>query len=472
MQRYALNNLILKIINKILSAYKPSKLIGASLTKFEAPAGEKIAVNLLDPTTTLFKTIISIVSKGYDYLQSPSLKSKLRVSETVTNALKCLLEVAEKSNTLLDLAKDCNNAPFMQGFDKVLLAFNPQTMKADHLYNIFKYTTFFSWLPEATPCVEQVLKIIDWFCKHAHTHMEKALIKSIDQSMLYSFVEIVESQGVLSINLLKSIITALYSSQTGVGKVLAETATGFTGKGFENANSVTGRYLIHSALTLIDQNDTEPEILNLCYELLYRLCGSTRSGKETLRYLRNKDFVINQLENWDHNVFGKTTHGVRALSWLLKIVALEIFISSKSNARDRISKITKNLVNTSFIKNILSNVELYYEKAEPPKDEDLKVFDLSKIQSLISMCQRETNFASDPQNLVNLDKLFALIDSEIKPSLDGMTRAVQENVETELKLILEFLREHNLTQTHMTATNMLISAMRQVSYLFFKSFKL
>lgn len=491
-------------MSKILKKYNPTKLIPDSVLNQKQPIGQKLLSKLLDPSNQMFKTLMEIIKTSYYNVHSNSqilVETSVNLLITSTNLIKIL---ANKSLLYTNLMKTCDNPPHIKRLDKVLLAFNPNSMKADHFYNILKLLTLYSWLPnvelastiDPNTIICNTVDIIQWFCQHAFGNMEKALINSLDNSIFYSFVEIIEDQSEISKILLKSLIEALSVPHQTIGKLLAEMVVGFNGaneninknnslgykisskniNSYENPSPKYGRFIIHSCLWLISEEEVKFELKELSYELIYRLASSTRSGHATLKYLRSKDFILSNLNSWyekfesaqnsnyDAENVINSQYVSKSLSWLLKIAALEAYISSKSGATDRVNKLASAIMDKTFILNLLDSCNVYYKKPEPPVEDSMKMFDLNQIQNLISLCQESDGEAGNNCHLVNTEKLFNLIDSEMKPlALTNISKDARNNIDRELKMLLEFINEYNRCQTSINANNMLVNGLRQVS---------
>jgi len=198
----------------------------------------------------------------------------------------------------------------------------------------------------------------------------------------------------------------------------------------------------------------------LSYELLYRLAGSTRSGRETLKYLRGKDFIVQKLDSFTINNMAD----VKSLSWLLKMASLEVYISNRSNANDRVVKVTNAITSSNFVSRMFDVCKIYNTKPDPPSNDQLQVFDLRIIQTMVGMCQEPAEIAGGNEcRLINIEKFFELIDSEIKPNMSNITREIKANIDSELKILMQFLSEYNECQTSVNATNMAVNGFRQVS---------
>ena len=479
--RLELYQKILDSMTWILSNYDGSNLQCDSILSNSAnrKTAQNILYNLLDPTHAVFKKMMELVENCTDklYCMQPNQKNLKSVIQSALTLINC---VAKKSNEIRNSSRNLANPPRINNFDKVLLSYNTETNKAEYLSNILNCLTFYTWLPKNQEIINLALQFFEWFSKNASGNNEKALIRSLNDRILYSFIEIVEDQDQgqnhdnnWSMIILKSLALALSNSSQSLGKKLAEIIIGLSPRNnsLTNPNPKTGRSIIHSCLKLVKTDSSAKiEIKEACYEILYRLSGSTRSGHITLKYLRHKNFIMSQLKEWDFTAYEADNHfHVKALSWILKMVALEAFVSHKAGANERLERLAQTVLNEDFLSATLQKCEIYYVKPEPPSDSSMKMFDLNSIQSLIEHCQEPygpsgalpgTDFDC---KLVNTDKLFKLIDSEIKPlaSMQNLDKESKNNIEQELKILLDFIGEYNKNQTKMSGNFALINGLRQ-----------
>ena len=82
-------------------------------------------VSLLDPTNKIFKSIMNIISTGLVGLKVPPGEYPCEeTAECVYKAVQILMQVAEKSVLMINLAKNCDSAPSITSFDKVQAGFS------------------------------------------------------------------------------------------------------------------------------------------------------------------------------------------------------------------------------------------------------------------------------------------------------------------------------------------------------------
>ena len=100
--------------------------------------------------------------------------------------------------------------------------------------------------------------------------------------------------------------------------------------------------VLHSLLELLGDKSTRtdfPDLTELSFELIYKLCANTETSAPALRYLRSShDFVYRQHIELDVPNRGVDAQFLRTVGWLLKLAALELHVTSISRQRSNTAR--------------------------------------------------------------------------------------------------------------------------------------
>ena len=130
------------------------------------------------------------------------------------------------------------------------------------------------------------------------------------------------------------------------------------------------RTCLHSILSLLEYGSdsachySNPKLAELCYKLIYQLCGSRQLSTPTLRYLRsNHDFFFTQLSRLPFNaqllqdeleqqenqaelvLNTRQVALVHQQAWFLKSLAIELRLTSLNHQRSHAQRIVNLLLN-------------------------------------------------------------------------------------------------------------------------------
>jgi nuclear pore complex protein Nup205 len=234
--------------------------------------------------------------------------------------------------------------------------------------------------------------------------------------------------------------------------------------------------VFHSLLEILSfksVRNESPELVELGFELIYRLCANTETSAPALRYLRSShDFVNRQLIELETPSSGIDAQFLRTTGWLLKLSALELHVTSISRQRSNTARLVQLIFQRGGMKNLASdangsvmqNTTIGELTALGADDSNvLKVLEIFRMLDLnqtfpdppntdlldINVVENLAKKASE-DNIVNLVYLHNLLRHELGPQIDQTGNASQPKLEAEVEDVLRWLQransQHKLTK--------------------------
>lgn len=498
--------LCLKLFEKFVSQYDPklSDFPVNNQTEFNSPPGYHLMLQL-NIKSELLNVILDIIDDGnrfFDaYVSFPGEDMVKKCTSSCLNILNRVLVLQPKFFSLLT----SSSAPILlTSIYKLLLSINRRSGKPDHCVNIAKYVAYQLYLPEHSLLAVKILTLIT-SSPVAHNQFINILLASDEtkETVRSGFVECLDSpddsdEVVDSVK--KEILKLLKQCLPHNSPNLTHFLMGFDIKRDVSLTEfqfpgVLGfpRTCLHSIISIMDATvnrfiDTpSASLLESSFHLLHLLASNIKTSGPVLRFVRlNKNFFKDHLTEASRNM----TNGLsefNQLSWLLKVFAIELKVSShikqvtylkqltsflvnvpveETKNQDMFSLIQKNALEVRIItpedikmENFMANLIPYFEFKEPPVETPAwEFFDNSVLNQILQSCQKRTS-----PKLIDLKKLHQILYDELK-SLQGTAVMGQiQAITQEIPKVLKHALELNKRTETSSAVVQFVDAWRQVA---------
>ncbi|XP_035827391.1 nuclear pore complex protein Nup205 [Aplysia californica] len=343
---------------------------------------------LLLSDSKLFKTVQMILEEAVAmFEQFAPFPGDSYLERAALLCLQLLEGATDRQGALETRVRETASPLMISGLERLLLAINPRTRKADYLVNITKFVVFNTTLPKHTL---SAVKILCHVCRETPSHSDIINLftaeKRVSAELLQGFVECLDSN---TAELAEERASALLSepesdSESGeplvqnsicehiiqlmlVSLDLAAPNLAHWLLGFHLQKPVIRTTLqdpgvlespktcLHSVLTLLEQGLgsregptcllDRPRLAELGYHLIYALCANKDTSPPTLRYLRTThDFLFKQLQHLPLDS-GKYANDVSDhQAWLLKTAAIELRMTSLNHQRSHTQRLVRLLL--------------------------------------------------------------------------------------------------------------------------------
>ncbi|XP_040581995.1 nuclear pore complex protein Nup205 [Lepeophtheirus salmonis] len=372
-EKWQVASLCLKLIFKLLKEYEPLP----GLFEKEVHPGFKIVVHLLQ-TSELLRMLTFILDEGCSILETyTDFPGKEHLEESCLYSLEILHAGLAVQESVLEAARSSNTSLMLTALDKLLLGINPRSGRPDHTLNICRYITYSWWLPKHALAAINVLSYIS-----SSVSAQPGLLATftssdtIANSIMKGFTDVLddeldyETDNAEVIGSAKiAIVKLLQSGLDMPAPSFSHFLLGFDlKKGVSKTNlqqpGILGsiRTPFHALLGILRPPEprvpplalfTNPHLCETAYKLIYSLASNHVTSEPTLRYLRSsEDFLSTQLSLLPLKIDESkepAVHALKAVSWLLKTVAVELKIVSASRLRSQISHLTDLLLDSSSV---------------------------------------------------------------------------------------------------------------------------
>jgi nuclear pore complex protein Nup205 len=217
--------------------------------------------------------------------------------------------------------------------------------------------------------------------------------------------------------------------------------------------------VLHSLLGILSNKEIRQEnaaLIQYGYELIYKICSNSETSGPALRYLRSSnDFVYRQLADLDIPAIADTLY-FKTYGWLLKLVALELHITTQAKQRSnqlrlitllfkRSGAVSETLTNSMVQEMTLLNgenvssmliidifrlIDMSQAFPDPPRTD---LLDMNVVQLLASKCTKD--------NIVDLIRLHQLMKIELAPQVEGAGSL--EELENAVAQVLRWIQKSN-----------------------------
>ncbi|RUS70914.1 hypothetical protein EGW08_021327, partial [Elysia chlorotica] len=395
----------LEILVKLLSDYQltsedlrvdPSDVLGVGGVSASSHPGFAILCLMLSDSH-LFKTVQRILEEavrqfehfssfpGQEHMEQASLLC-LRLLEEAGDRQDSLEQRVEQ-RSLEQRVRETASPLMVSCLERLLLAINPRTRRADYLTNITKFVVFNTFLPKHTA---SAMRILCQVCQETASQSDIVNLftaeKSISSELLQGFVECIDSncpevkeerasvllmengdadsdkvppvENVICEHILQLLLLSLDQAAPNLAHWLL---------GFQLQKPVVRTTLqdpgvmdspktcLHSILSMLERGlgtregpsslRDRPQLAELGYRLIYSLAANRDTSAPTLRYLRTThDFLFRQLQHLPLDS-GKYMSDVSDhQSWLLKTAAIELRTTCLNRQRSHTQRLVRLLL--------------------------------------------------------------------------------------------------------------------------------
>ena len=386
-EKWLITKLSLKIMNKLLQDFEPSKANLNLDFKTTTSAGFQLVSCLLQPSE-LLRILLLTLNEACSTIEKfiDDIAGKNDIEEASLNILNILRRALILQPAVLKASRDAQTCNVIfAGLDKLLFGINPRTGKADHITTIAKFVTFSWWLPHHALNAIKLIDVLSTPSNQSNMLGSFLITEALGKSIIKGFTDVIE--GDYGPELDENDHTSPYDTieatvGKGTGRFQSDTAIEVEKEariaaiqllqkcvfypgpsiahfllGFD-LNNVSGSTLrtpvgtvrtpLHAMLGLLQSNDgygndssNEQPFLTRCpkaaeaiAKLIYNLVSNYETTGPILRYLHSSDdFFIGQLGllpvkglslNKKNNLLNYSIESLKAQAWLLKSAAIEV----------------------------------------------------------------------------------------------------------------------------------------------------
>ncbi|XP_038064864.1 nuclear pore complex protein Nup205-like [Patiria miniata] len=392
---------VTEIFCKLLQDYEPQpqdfvdhpvEIQGGGISVANKPPGYHLMVHMLNDNAML-RLILQIIDEVTHTLDQyrTGIPGKPHMEKCALMCLQMVQLTLEKQNAFVDLVRVQGSGVMVSTMDELLMAINPRSETADHLVNIAKFVTHGDTHPKHALASTRIL-----YSTVRASNMQPEIVglftakQDVRRNLLRGFVDCLETDDpedssadalpaedeslegddtakVRSATRLYILRLLLYSLEQPSPN-LAHFLLGYeyrkpASKTNLQEPGVLGspRTCLHSILNILSLDrgaqarsgplaiHAMPQLAELAYEMIYRLCANRETSDPTMRYLRaSQDFFYSQLRHLPFNA-GNVEERLllNQQSWLMKAVATEIRLTSVNRQRSHIQRLLRLLLEDS-----------------------------------------------------------------------------------------------------------------------------
>ncbi|XP_043228757.1 nuclear pore complex protein Nup205-like [Amphibalanus amphitrite] len=518
-EKYVVAGDCLEILLKLVDAYDPTAselglTITGELTSGQTAPGASVVLQLMQ-RSKLLKQVLFVLDEACrrlgEYRDSPG-RSGLERSSLL--ALRLLEAVLRQQPAVLTALRQPQlpqqpEAPLLPGLELQLLAANPRTGASDLMVMFARYLGFSAWLPEQAASAAGVLSQV---CRRATAQEQLVALFSGDPDtqaeVTYAFVECLDADApeepecaahVARCHVLDLLTACL---RLPAGPTVAHLLLGLAGGVGLQAPGVLGtaRTCLHAVLAQLTAGLTAtvppsigercPAVADKAYEVIYLLCAAPSTSEQTLRYLRSTyDFIYGQLRPLPTAASAELPR-LRHLTWLLRLLALELKVLAAGQQRSPLARLTGLLLSSTPAAGpqmdltgldisltlsqtltgaaarqasstqrrkmlaLLDQVSFSHEPVQPP---DWEYFNPAQVEQVIKSCEEP-----GPARQVDIKRLNAVLNAELA-ALQGTAALSQRHyIVQEIKSVLEYCVRRNEQSRWLQASADCVESWRQV----------
>ncbi|OWF55575.1 nuclear pore complex protein Nup205-like [Mizuhopecten yessoensis] len=351
-------------------------------------AGHTLLVYMLNDSSFL-RMILRILDDVINQLETyTDIPGKALMERTALLCLRMIEYTLEKADQFVSACRETGASIMVVSMDRLLLGINPRTGKPDHLVNIAKYITFGTFLPYHAQAAMTVLYRV---CRTAPIQTKLLNLFTADQKtscnldLLHGFVECLEvdeaeevvqnrvvqlDEAAVEVNVLGNVRNSTRQNLLRIilhcldqpSPNLAHLLLGFdlqkpVSKTNLQDQGILGspKTCLHAILSILEQGvgssvgpsclHETPQLAELCYKLIFKLCSNKDTSAPTLRYLRtSRDFLYRQLHHLPYTAHSYAQPVASHQAWLLKTVAVELRMTSLNRQRSHTQRLMRLLL--------------------------------------------------------------------------------------------------------------------------------
>ncbi|BFZ24882.1 hypothetical protein BsWGS_27921 [Bradybaena similaris] len=425
----------LEVLVKLLSDYElRNEDLLFDTTDMPSMAGQPISrqpgfiiLCLMLSDSQLFKIVQLILEEavGLFDLFTP-FQGREHLERASLLCLQLIVETFDRQGLLEARIRESASPIMVSSLERLLLAINPRTRKADYLVNITKFVVFNTFLAKHTLAA---LKILCHVCQETPSQSDIVNLftadKQVSVELLQGFVECLDSNcpetepdkaSVLAVGEADVSEVAESALQNAICERIIQLMLLSLDLAAPNmAHWLLGFYLqkpvirtilqdpgvldssktcLHSILSLLERGlgsregpsclHSQPKLAELGFHLIYALCANKDTSPPTLRYLRTThDFLYQQLQHLplDNRKYGNDVSDHQA--WILKTVAIELRMTSLNKQRSHTQRLVRQLLG--------DDDQDFYSATQPVDDGEMSIVER---ESAISLSRSQTTLTA------------------------------------------------------------------------------
>ncbi|KAF7393195.1 nuclear pore complex protein Nup205 [Vespula maculifrons] len=506
-EKWKVANGCLKIFSKLIKQYEPSledfmgckvELQGGDLTVINSAPGYHLMTQLHSTNSELLHVILYILDEGYHQFDTYDIFPGKKYLECST---LCCLEILDRTlkaqhQYMTQLASATSINKIVTGLSRLLLGVNMRTGKPDHMINIVNYVSYNSWLPRhsfvAVGVVQSVanepgadLELLSTFTatNSLATNIRHGFVECLDMDYTPVDEDDINNDERADVeNCKERILLLMMQSITRPVPNLAHYLLGFEitkdiRKTIIQQPGILGfpRTCLHSVLGVLEQSldNGRDKITEMCYCYLHTLAANNKTSVPILRFLRtatNQDFVQRHLSKLPFQGSNKAIE-LGCMSWLLKIVAIELRVSGGSLQSSLVQRLVgsfsqekeQSAPSQKLLMDLLHYID-FQLYLEPPKSWEF--FDPSQIEMVFGRCSVPSSLMGGPR-LIDVRKLHSLIVDELTVTQNSATVTQRKLMQQELQSILAHALKKNQTKLLSYATVKFVEGWCQTTEILF-----
>ena len=327
----------------------------------------------LHQTSLLLRTVLFVVDEARVTLDTfTQVPGKPELERAATAALKLLHTSLRLSESFINAGRSAGASTVLTSLAKLLLGVNPRTGKPDHVLNMTRFVFYGYWLPEARLAAVSIIKFVA--ASPAH---QAALLATLTatpataSAVLRTFSEALDAEeepeaevpdtvpGAEDAVMTRLVILdMLQCGLTMPAPSLSHFLLGFNLKKGVSATQLESPHIagirtpLHAILSLLSPAEhgtptttlaSCPHLVTASYRLLFTLISSPVTSEPVLRYLRSSSYLAAQLATLGPLLTappgscGPAVAQLRAASWLLRCVAVEVRVVAASRQHSQLA---------------------------------------------------------------------------------------------------------------------------------------
>lgn len=510
-ERWHVASLCLKLFEKFLNHYEPdvSDFPNTNkLNEFNSPPGFHLMLQM-NSKSEFLNMIFFIIDEGnrlYD-LCIPILGQKY-IEESTFYCLNIIDRCLMLQTKFFALLGTSGCPILLAHLNKLLLTINPRSGKPDHVLNIAKYVSYqFITTKHSLVAVKILINVTN--SPATHSQLMNILLSSnnTDKEILNGFVEcldevIDEECPDLYIATKEMIFVLLKQCLPYNAPNLSHFLFGFDLKKdiSQTVFQLPGimnfpRTCIHSLLgllrsSLLKKTVSKSTLLEYAYQMLYSLCANYSTSEPVLRLLR---LQTNFFKDHIHSCLINANKGIselNQLSWLLKVIAIELRVSCRSKQIYYLKQLTALLMGLpstdtspqidefslltnrgrsdetktrlstfrgpkeNLLISLIAQFDFEIKNIDTPQWE---FFDNTMLENLLSNCQTETS-----PKFIDVKKLHQILLDELSGLQGSAAIGQRQSILQEIHKVLEYAINVNNTRKKACAITRFVNSWRQI----------
>ncbi|RZC40322.1 nuclear pore complex protein Nup205 [Asbolus verrucosus] len=506
-EKWEIADLCLKLFEKFLNQYDPQitdfpkKNIS---NEFNSPPGYHLMIQM-NNKSELLSVILDIINEGNRLFDAYVAFSSQHVLEECTlRCLNIIHYVLALQSKFINVLTASSASVLLTSLTKLLLTINRRSGKPDHCVNIAKYISYQPFLLKHSYVVVKILTHVTstpllhnefnniFLSSDAKDEIKHGFVLNLDSDIDEEDVELTIKTKMEILKLLRQCLpyTAPNFSHFLLGfnikKDISKTEFQYSGV------LDFPRSCLHSIISLMEAEVTRESIatsplLESTYEVIFLLSCNSKTYGPVLRFMRlNKKFFTYHL-NLCFKRINEGLHVMNQISWLMKILAVELKICGQSKQVSYLKPLMNFLVSLPQIENntnqdpfsaaykediresnymflekignnFMVNLIPYFEfKANNVQTPEWQFFDGKVLNALLDHCIQEGG-----NKLIDLKKLHQRLYDEVKLLQSTAVMGQIQAVTQEIPKVLKYALELNKNKEKYASVVEFVDAWRQV----------